>query len=484
MYLVNIIILAFFLLGMLFCIGNKLNGELKKESIYMHPFMKMGMSISKIKIVKDYLNKNSELKKQLLMLNPAGDKKLLHKNYEVKRIGKLLMLVFLGNILSFLISISALTAKNGLEGNVIVRNDYGEGEKNIAVDIYADGEKIAENENIVISEKRYTEEEIRKKFDEISESLELLILGENESLEHVDSDLELINGLKDYPVAIEWELDNYSVMDSDGKLRSENIPETGTVVELAARMTYYSFSGEHRFNAVIYPPQLEKEEEFSQRVIRNINEYEENTCNEDCSILPTEIDGKNITYKMPESNTGVTLLIVFLLACGIIYKAMEKDIQKEIGKRDMQMMMDYPQIVSKLTLLIGAGMTVQAAFSKLALDYEKRKGQMRYAYEEMLIAVRQIEGGMSETDAYIRFGSRCHIQKFVKLGALLAQNIKKGSNGLLEILETEERDAFEDRKSLARRLGEEAGTKLLAPMGLMLLIVIVIVVFPAFMSMK
>ena len=37
------------------------------------------------------------------------------------------------------------------------------------------------------------------------------------------------------------------------------------------------------------------------------------------------------------------------------------------------MLEDYTEIVSKLTLLIGAGMTVRGAFRKVALDYKAKK---------------------------------------------------------------------------------------------------------------
>ena len=51
------------------------------------------------------------------------------------------------------------------------------------------------------------------------------------------------------------------------------------------------------------------------------------------------------------------------------------------------------------------------------------------------------------------------------------------------ILRTEMEDAFEMRKNLARRMGEEAGTKLLAPLFLMLGIVMVMIMAPAMMTM-
>ena len=41
---------------------------------------------------------------------------------------------------------------------------------------------------------------------------------------------------------------------------------------------------------------------------------------------------------------------------------------------------------------------------------------------------------------------------------------------------------FEDRKARAKRKGEETGTKLLVPMIMMLAVVLVIVIVPAFWS--
>ena len=52
------------------------------------------------------------------------------------------------------------------------------------------------------------------------------------------------------------------------------------------------------------------------------------------------------------------------------------------------------------------------------------------------------------------------------------------------MLGREAEEAFEDRKNLAKKLGEEAGTKLMIPMFLMLIIVFAIVIIPAFFSIQ
>ena len=51
-------------------------------------------------------------------------------------------------------------------------------------------------------------------------------------------------------------------------------------------------------------------------------------------------------------------------------------------------------------------------------------------------------------------------------------------------VKVEAEDAFEERKNLARKAGEEAGTKLLVPMFIMLAIVMAIMVVPAFFSIQ
>ena len=53
-----------------------------------------------------------------------------------------------------------------------------------------------------------------------------------------------------------------------------------------------------------------------------------------------------------------------------------------------------------------------------------------------------------------------------------------------ELLKLESIQAFEERKARAKRLGEEAGTKLLLPMFLMLAVVLIIVIVPAFLTMQ
>ena len=81
--------------------------------------------------------------------------------------------------------------------------------------------------------------------------------------------------------------------------------------------------------------------------------------------------------------------------------------------------------------------------------------------------------------AFVEFGTRCGLQQYMKLSGLLEQNRKNGSKNLRETLRLEMAEAFEQRKHQARRMGEKAGTKLLVPLFLLLGVVMVMIMLPA-----
>ena len=82
---------------------------------------------------------------------------------------------------------------------------------------------------------------------------------------------------------------------------------------------------------------------------------------------------------------------------------------------------------------------------------------------------------MTQTEALERFGKRTRLPQYKKCAALLAQNIRRGTGELITALGQEAENAFEEQKAAARRKAEEAQTKLLFPMLLMLSVVMILI---------
>lgn len=100
----------------------------------------------------------------------------------------------------------------------------------------------------------------------------------------------------------------------------------------------------------------------------------------------------------------------------------------------------------------------------------------------MLVTNYEIQDGESERRAYQKFGERTGLSCYHRLVRILIQNLQTGNRGLCELLGQEATVALEERKALAKKLGEEAGTKMLLPLIMMLGIVIAIIMVPAMQS--
>lgn len=161
----------------------------------------------------------------------------------------------------------------------------------------------------------------------------------------------------------------------------------------------------------------------------------------------------------------------------------KSDQAEERKRREKSLMEDYPDLVSGFLILTGAGYPAKAAWKKLTLERTDRKNTGYHPlYEEMQMAVNQMETGIPETRVYAEFGRRCQLRCYVKFASLLESSVHTGGKQLRTLLEQEVEEAFQQRTDLAKRRGEELSAKLLVPMFGMLAVVLVMVISPAFLS--
>lgn len=164
-----------------------------------------------------------------------------------------------------------------------------------------------------------------------------------------------------------------------------------------------------------------------------------------------------------------------------------RQLDKLAESRNQQMLLDYSELISRFTLLLGAGINMKGAWIRIVGNYSnKRKDEklsVHYIYEEMIISVREFQNGISERAVYEKFGRRIKLLPYMKFGTMLTQNLTKGNRSLLDQLKLTSLDALEQRRTAMKRLGEEASSKLLFPMMLQFVLILVIVMYPALVSL-
>lgn len=339
---------------------------------------------------------------------------------------------------------------------------------------------------IQIKEQIYTKKQIDGFFKEVQEKLPKEILGENENLEEVWSDLEFPEQLNNNPVMISWETTNGEYLSPFGERTEKELEKDSLDMEISATLTLQDMEKKLTFPIRLVRKKLNKEEIFLNQVEKEIEQRQEKSRTEAAFKLPDKVNGISLTWFKENTTSVGGMVFLIVLAAGLVYWKEEKDVKKREKFRKEQMLLDYPDVVSKLTLLLGAGISLQRAWEKMVREYvQKRKKKQihkRFIYEEMISAYREMENGVSLPAALNHFGIRCDLPVYLKFSTLLAQNIKRGNRGLAESLQRESEEAFEERKTMARMLGEQASTKLLLPMFLMLFMVLVVIMVPAFLS--
>lgn len=387
-----------------------------------------------------------------------------------------------------LYAVSLVTERAGtrITEGYLMRNGYGDGP--VVYDLVVEGMTERPFDcQVEIQAVRYETEEAEKVFEQIIQSLPERIKGENPSVLEVKTDLTLPAEFREYGISVSWRSDNPEVMDSFGQIRIQDCPEEGAAVCLTAKLTDGIHSREAPVEVRVYPGDVSDEQKLAALLKARIQEEDLRSYARKEVKLPKEWDGQALHYRQKAEKEYRLFPLFGVAAAVLLYAREKKQVQEEQKKRDQKLLLDYADVVYQLMVFTGAGLTVGRAWERIVLNYEERRREGRRSkrpvYEEMAETYGQMQCGMPEGKAIADFGKRCRLQPYLKLSTLLEQNRRTGTKDLQQILEQEMTLAWEQQTNVARRMGEEAGTKLLLPLFLMLLVVMTVIMVPAMMSM-
>ena len=187
------------------------------------------------------------------------------------------------------------------------------------------------------------------------------------------------------------------------------------------------------------------------------------------TLLMFMLTGISGNYKLVTVGIAISVLMIWYL---------DELLNDKINARRDELLRDYPGMLSKLTLLVNAGMPIREAWIKVA---NANEGML---YQEMRNTAMDLSNGMQEVEAYKTFGERCSIKSLRKFSTMMIQNLQKGSNEVVQFLKDMSTEAWEEKKHEVKRKGEKASNKLLLPIGLIFAGVLILIIVPMFGSLK
>lgn len=174
------------------------------------------------------------------------------------------------------------------------------------------------------------------------------------------------------------------------------------------------------------------------------------------------------------ANEPIAIVFGVVLAVIFVWYLSESFKDKLTARRE-KILLEFPQVLSKMTLLVNSGMLLRDAWNLIAAQGNS------VLFEEMKLTSTQLDNGVPEVVAYHEFAERCGVKEIRKFASMVIQGLEKGGSELTFFLKDMSDEMWLEKKNMVKRKGEQANSKLLIPtiiifIGILLMIMAPIVV--------
>src|SRR5690606_31720836 len=132
-----------------------------------------------------------------------------------------------------------------------------------------------------------------------------------------------------------------------------------------------------------------------------------------------------------------------------------------LDTRRKAILMELPKLLTRITLLVGAGETVMQAFTKCV---QHKPVSQHPLYVEWREAVHQLNNGVPFSSAVERLNRNCALQQMSLLTTYLLLSYRKGGEHFISSIQELNLSLWETRKHMARTRGEEGSSKMIFPL--------------------
>lgn len=387
-----------------------------------------------------------------------------------------ILLVGLG--ITIALGINTWKERKLANGYELLKNDQEEGDYEEHLIARVGEEKIPLA--VLVKERALTEKEAKEQLLKAREMLPAYLMGENESLKNVTTDLNFITRVPDTYVEVQWVERGSEFFSYDGEIKEDLELLEMVELKVSAILSCQGISEDYETTITLMPKSLK----VSEALLNQIEKQQEEKPENEVLILPDTYEGKTVTWKKVPDYTFLWIFVLTVLSVLLLKLGQKRDVEEEKKKRLERLEREYAQIVSKFTMLLSAGLSVRNAWERIVLLYRRKEDTQNIVFQELNWGLMQMQKGVPELEVYEVFGIRTGLVHYKKMMAIFISDRKRGSVNLLDAMNQEMLLAWEEKKRKTRQHGEKIGTKLLIPMMGMLGIVFVIILVPAFLSFE
>ncbi|MCD9024025.1 type II secretion system F family protein [Cohnella silvisoli] len=177
-------------------------------------------------------------------------------------------------------------------------------------------------------------------------------------------------------------------------------------------------------------------------------------------------------------NSSLFFMGIVIACCLPVLRA--KELKRKVDTRRLSIVMELPELLSRLLLMVNAGENVMRA---LARSIEQKQGDGNPLYVELSAAMERMKRGESLSVALEEMGRRCAVPEVKLFATTLLINARRGGEAFVPALRELTRQMWDKRKAIARTLGEQASSRLAFPLAIVFLLIMVLVGAPTMLMM-
>ena len=435
----------------------------------------LGMAFTiyiKLKSVLNPEKTRSTLRK--LRVTSSSELEAFTEDRYVKVISLMLTIVFATAVAVGAVSFSEA---HGSQEFVLEREDYNGSEREYELVLTA-GDS-SETGTIKVAPVELTRQEFDVLTGEMFSKMEERVMGESGTFSRVTGDITLPVSDENDVIRIEWYSHDPEYITSFGRVLRENLPGESVSVILTAKAYYMDYETECDYSLTIVK-EVEEKTVYA-HAEDELAKLEKEDRNRRQLMLPSEIDGVSIDLPVSKIPNTVKLSVFGCLLCITAVGLAAGRLREEERLRDEELNSQFTDFVSRLSLLIAAGMTIRAALSYICMGKESKMNTYKNSLlvEEIKYSLNQIETGASEAAVYEELGLRLGLPGYRRLFSNLSHGVSVSDENLLKLMDEEIKFAVSEQHDNVRERGEKASTALLIPMVMLLAVTMLIVIYPA-----
>ncbi|MGM9603110.1 MAG: hypothetical protein ACI3W5_16180 [Faecousia sp.] len=181
---------------------------------------------------------------------------------------------------------------------------------------------------------------------------------------------------------------------------------------------------------------------------------------------------------MIRGDAGLLMPVILILVIAVIWNMSMSKMKEAVQARRDACLLEFPNMVSKLSLLLTSGMVLRDAWYLIA------KSKTGPLYDLMKKSCDLMDNGDSEIVALHKFGILSDSTEIKKFTSAMIQSAEKGNSELATFLIAQVSELWAHKRQLALQQGEIVAGKLIIPIALMFAGIILIVISAALQSMS